>query len=337
MDDTEQPSGAHRFSKAPPNSDPLAAYRKEVERFHLLSKDQEMKLARRIKTGGKRGAEARKRMVESNLRLVISIARHYENRGLAMVDLIQEGNVGLLRAVEKYDPSRGFRFSTYATWWIKQAVRYALGTSARMVRVPNHVLDLSNKVRKFVRESGTGNGHAGANGNGNGYGTGYDQSAEELAMGIGVGAGKIGSALRMVAAKSVSLDAAYSGDSENSMAHSLEAAPGPERSLERSELHRLMALLDPKARHVLTRRFGLDGRDAVQLEVVAKELGISRERIRQLQAEAVRRLRDRSLEMGPDGQLELTLGLRPGRGYRPFRRRWTMVDIPEAPEARKAA
>jgi RNA polymerase sigma factor (sigma-70 family) len=311
--------------RANSSNDPLAAYRKEVERYKLLTKDEEIALARQIRAGGGWGTRARKRMVESNLRLVISIARKYEGHGLSMVDLIQEGNIGLLRAVEKFDPGLGFRFSTYATWWIKQSVRYALGSLARMVRVPNHVLDLSCRIRKFVRESE------------NGAKNGHEPEASDLAAGMGVSAEKIGGALRRVAAKSVSLNSAFSGDSENSMADRLEASPGPERTLDKGELVRLMAFLDPKGRYVLTRRFGLDGRDAVQLEVVAKEMDISRERVRQLQAEAIRRLRDRSLEVGPDGDLELRLSLRPGRGYRPFRRRRTMVDIPEAPEAWTAA
>lgn len=291
--DPVPPANGHRVSAA---SDPLGAYRKEVVKFRLLTKEEERELGRRVRAGGPTAKEARRRMIESNLRLVLAIARTFENRGLSTIDLVQEGNIGLVKAVEKFNPALGNRFSTYATWWIKQSIRYALATSARVVRVPNHVLDLYAKARKLEREG-----------------------SENVAGDLEVSEGKVASALERVAARSVSLDAAFASDSEHSLSQTLEARQESKSPLERAELVRMLRPLQPKERHVLTRRFGLDGLPPAQLEVVAHELGISRERVRQIQLEAIRRLRKRSTGVNPDGEAEIMLGPVCKRGYRRFR------------------
>lgn len=288
-----------------PRSDPLELYRKEINRYPLLTKEEEVRLGRKIRSGRKGSRQARRTMVESNLRLVLAIARSYEGRGLSLLDLVQEGNLGLIRAVEKFDPSRGFRFSTYATWWIKQAIRYGLGTSARMVRVPNHILELSVKAKKLLRRSSVGDGR--------------EQDTEGVAGLLETSQEKIGTALRRVAARHTSLDVPCSGDSEYSVGDTLEAPRESGIPLDRRELVRLLGPLDPKGRHILCRRFGLDGRGPVQLEVVARELGISRERVRQLQVEAIKRLRFLSVEMDVGGELDIRLKPPHMRGHDPFR------------------
>lgn len=308
------PSANAKKANGHVRADPFEIYRQEVSRYRLLTKEEEVILGRTIRAGGKGAAEASRKMAEANLRLVLSIARSYEGRGLSLLDLVQEGNIGLLRAVQKFDPSLGFRFSTYATWWIKQAIRYGLGTSVRMVRVPNQVLELSAKVYKLLRGS----------------------SPEEVADHLEMSEEEVASALRKVAARSASLDAAFSRDSGHSMGDVLEAAPEAERPIDPRELARLLAPLEPKVRHVLARRFGLDGRGPTQLEVVAGELGISRERVRQLQVEGVRRLRNLSLERDEEGEPDIKLQPRQGRGYHPFRRpRRKLVETAEIPPARK--
>jgi RNA polymerase nonessential primary-like sigma factor len=283
------------------NFDLLAAYRKEIIRYPLLSKEEERTLARKAKGKGLEAAAARRTMIESNLRLVLSIARTFENRGLSIVDLVQDGNVGLLRAVEKFNPSLGFRFSTYATWWIKQSIRYGLSTSARTVRVPNHVLDLSAKAKKLLQGS---------------------VEREDLAEKLDVDGEKVDRVLRKAAARSVSLSATFSGETAECLGDTLEAAPERRAALDRTELIKILSPLNAKERHVLARRFGLDGQSPAQLEVVARELGISRERVRQIQMEAVKQLRKCSLGAGPDGEPEIVLKSRKRRrAYRRLRSR----------------
>ncbi len=281
--------------------DILSSYRKEIVRYPLLSKEEERALSKKIQAGGRGAANARRMMIESNLRLVLSIARTFENRGLSIVDLVQDGNVGLLRAVEKFNPSLGFRFSTYATWWIKQSIRYGLSTSARTVRVPNHILDLSAKAKKLLQGS---------------------TEPGDLAEKLDVDQEKVGRVLQKAAARSVSLDACFSGETAECLGDTLEAPPEHRIALDRSELVKVLNPLTPKERHILTRRFGLDGRDPAQLEVVARELGISRERVRQIQMKAVKYLRSCSRSVGHDGEPEIVLRLRKRRrGYRRFRGR----------------
>lgn len=295
------------------NQDLLSSYRKEIVQYQLLSKEEERTLARKMRRGGAAGRAARNAMIQANLRLVLSIARKFENKGLSIVDLVQDGNIGLLRAVEKFNPALGFRFSTYATWWIKQAIRYGLSTSARTVRVPNHILDLSAKARKLMQAD----------------------SEADVAGQLDVDEEKVGRVLRKASARSVSLDASFPGSTRTECLGDTLEAPAQERvALDRGELVRVLAPLSPKERHVLARRFGLDGQDPAQLEVVARELGISRERVRQIQMEAVKQIRRSSTGTGSDGEPEIIFNHRKRRrGYRRFRRPRKSLETAQAAEA----
>ena len=255
----------------------LRVYLKEIGRIPLLTREEETALARRIRAGD---ASAKARLTEANLRLVVQIARRYLNRGLPLPDLIEEGNLGLLRAVEKFDPDRGTRFSTYATWWIRQAIVRALANQARTIRLPVHVeLLLGRYKREQQRLSQT---------------LGRPPTIEELAAALGTSVEQV-EELEEIRLQPVSLETPIG---EGGRVADLVADPSADPSQALASLFReradLVSVLDDLAaneRTVLRRRFGLEGDDPETLDAIGRRLGLTRERIRQIEAGGLRKLR----------------------------------------------
>jgi RNA polymerase primary sigma factor len=262
----------------PLTSDPLKLYVRALGDGRLLTPVEERELARRKDEGD---PEAKKRLIEGNLRLVMSITRNYTRADVPLLDLIQEGNLGLIRAVEKFDVTMGYKLSTYATWWIKQAVQRALAEQSRTIRLPVHVADQVRKVQKTRRALGQK--------------LNRDPSLDEIAAECEIPATKVRDLLDMVQ-DHVSLETPV-GDGESVMSDLIEdtAAEAPEEatatSLRTRELNDALEQLNPRLHRVLVLRFGLDGGHPRTLEDVGKVLGITRERVRQLETRALRELR----------------------------------------------
>ncbi|WP_233520511.1 RNA polymerase sigma factor RpoS [Flocculibacter collagenilyticus] len=260
--------------------DATQLYLGEIGFSPLLSAEEEVFYARKALKGDE---ASRKRMIESNLRLVVKIARRYNNRGLALLDLIEEGNLGLIRAVEKFDPERGFRFSTYATWWIRQTIERAIMNQTRTIRLPIHVVKELNVYLRTARELAQQLDH--------------EPTAEEIAEKLDRPVEEVSKMLRLNE-KISSVDMPIGGDSDKALLDVIadEKGMGPELKLQDDDIkHSIVHWLEelnPKQREVLARRFGLLGYEQSTLEDVGKEIGLTRERVRQIQVEALRRLKD---------------------------------------------
>jgi RNA polymerase nonessential primary-like sigma factor len=266
--------------------DATQLYLGEIGFSPLLTAEEEVLYARRALKGDE---AARKRMIESNLRLVVKISRRYSNRGLALLDLIEEGNLGLIRAVEKFDPERGFRFSTYATWWIRQTIERALMNQTRTIRLPIHVVKELNIYLRTARELSQKLDH--------------EPTAEEIAQKLDKPVSDVSKMLRLNERIS-SVDTPIGGDGEKAL---LDIIPDsthsdPEVSTQdddiKSSLIHWLDELNPKQKEVLARRFGLLGYEPSTLEEVGREINLTRERVRQIQVEGLRRLRDILVKQG---------------------------------------
>ncbi|MDM3752026.1 RNA polymerase sigma factor RpoS [Proteus mirabilis] len=255
-------------------------YLGEIGYSPLLSAEEEVFFARRALRGD---IPSRQRMIESNLRLVVKISRRYTNRGLALLDLIEEGNLGLIRAVEKFDPEKGFRFSTYATWWIRQTIERAIMNQTRTIRLPIHIVKELNVYLRTARELA--------------HKLDHEPSVEEIAQTLDKPVDDVSKMLRLNERIS-SVDTPIGGDSDKALLDIIsdENEEGPEATIQNNNLKenivKWLFELNPKQREVLARRFGLLGYEAETLEDVGREIGLTRERVRQIQVEGLRRLKD---------------------------------------------
>ncbi|MBN3491287.1 RNA polymerase sigma factor RpoS [Vibrio neptunius] len=283
---TQAEENKEEFDVSTKSLDATQLYLGEIGFSPLLTAEEEVLYARRALRGDE---AARKRMIESNLRLVVKISRRYSNRGLALLDLIEEGNLGLIRAVEKFDPERGFRFSTYATWWIRQTIERALMNQTRTIRLPIHVVKELNIYLRTARELSQKLDH--------------EPTAEEIATQLDKPVDDVSKMLRLNERIS-SVDTPIGGDGEKAL---LDIIPDvnnsdPEVSTQdddiKSSLIDWLDELNPKQKEVLARRFGLLGYEPSTLEEVGREINLTRERVRQIQVEGLRRLREILIKQG---------------------------------------
>ena len=283
LDDEQEISqtpSSKSYEEVSANLDATQIYLSEIGFSPLLSAEEEVHFSRLALKGDE---PSRKRMIESNLRLVVKIARRYNNRGLPLLDLIEEGNLGLIRAVEKFDPERGFRFSTYATWWIRQTIERAIMNQTRTIRLPIHVVKELNTYLRTARELVQKLDH--------------EPTAEDIAKELDVPVGDVSKMLKLNE-RITSVDTPFAGDSEKGLLDIIadEGGSDPENNLQDNDMkHNIIHWLEElssKQREVLARRFGLLGYEAATLEDVGREIGLTRERVRQIQVEALKRLRD---------------------------------------------
>lgn len=259
--------------------DPVRMYLKEIGRVPLLSAEEEIELAKRIEKGDE---EAKRRLAEANLRLVVSIAKKYVGRGMLFLDLIQEGNLGLIKAVEKFDYRKGYKFSTYATWWIRQAITRAIADQARTIRIPVHMVETINKYlrvsRQLLQELGR------------------EPTPEEIAERMGISVERVRD-IRKIAQEPVSLETPIGEEEDSHLGDFIEDedAPAPAEAashfLLKEQLEDVLDSLTPREEKVLRLRFGLDDGRARTLEEVGQVFGVTRERIRQIESKALRKLR----------------------------------------------
>ena len=259
--------------------DPVRMYLKEIGKVPLLDNDAELVLAEKMAHGD---VEAKKQLVEANLRLVVSIAKRYVGKGMFFLDLIQEGNLGLMKAVDKFDYRKGYKFSTYATWWIRQAITRAIADQARTIRIPVHMVETIHKVSRYSRQLLQEYGR--------------EASAEEIAEKMGTSADKIREIMK-IAQDPVSLETPIGEEEDTHLGDFIQDddSPAPAEAasyaLLREQLNEVLHTLTPREEHVLKLRFGLDDGRTRTLEEVGKEFNITRERIRQIEAKALRKLR----------------------------------------------
>ena len=259
--------------------DPVRMYLPEIGKVSLLTQEEEIELAVRMSQGDE---EAKRRMAEANLRLVVSIAKRYVGRGMLFLDLIQEGNLGLIKAVEKFDYTKGYKFSTYATWWIRQAITRAIADQARTIRIPVHMVETINKVIRVSRQLLQELGH--------------DPSAEEIAAEMNIPVEKVRDILK-IAQEPVSLETPIGEEEDSHLGDFIpdEDASEPSEaasfSLLKEQLMSVLATLTPREEKVLRLRFGIEDGRTRTLEEVGKEFNVTRERIRQIEAKALRKLR----------------------------------------------
>jgi RNA polymerase nonessential primary-like sigma factor len=264
-------------------------YLNDIGQHALLTADEELRLARAMRDGD---FDARQTLIERNLRLVVSLARHYVHRGLALPDLVEEGNLGLIHALGKFDPERGFRFSTYATWWIRQSIERAVMSQSRTIRLPAHVVKEMNVVLRALRHL---EAHAPADAR--------DTTLEDVAHLLGKSVAEIERLLRY-REQPLSLDAPLPHDTSLTVGDGVadESAASPELLLHVSAIERYvgdwLAELTPRQRGVIERRYGLNGYDVATLDELATEMGVTRERVRQIQGEAIDKLRSRISRRG---------------------------------------
>lgn len=281
----EEEAGDEVDTKAPKGmsiDDPVRMYLREIGRIKLLTADEEIDLARKIVKGGEVGVIAKRKLVQANLRLVVSIAKKYVGRGMLFLDLIQEGNLGLIRAAEKFDHERGYKFSTYATWWIRQAITRAIADQARTIRIPVHMVETINKLKKVTRKLAQDFSRK--------------PSEEELAKAMGITINKLREIIK-VAQEPLSLETPIGKEEDSRLGDFIEDrdADAPVKTvaheLLREDLAEVLSSLSPRERDVLRLRFGMDDGRQRTLEEVGQLFGVTRERIRQIEAKALRKLR----------------------------------------------
>ena len=289
------------------SNDSVRMYLSEIGRVPLIDARKEVELARRIRKGD---ASAKQQLAEANLRLVVSIAKKYIGRGLSFLDLIQEGNIGLFRAVEKFDPERGFKFSTYATWWIRQAITRAIADQARTIRIPVHMVETINKLthtqRRLVQELGR------------------EPTLEELAVEMEMDIRKV-QHIQKISQDIVSLEAPVGSEEDSKLGDFIEdeEAVNPfeatNRQLKKENVHAMLEFLTPRERKIIEMRFGLKDGIGHTLEEVGQEFGVTRERIRQIEAKVLQKMRDhpRSLTIREQGGAPKRVGFASSGAFTP--------------------
>ena len=263
--------------------DPVRMYLKEIGKVPLLTAEEEIELSKQMELGGEEGKRAQQRLAEANLRLVVSIAKRYVGRGMLFLDLIQEGNLGLIKAVEKYDYRKGFKFSTYATWWIRQAITRAIADQARTIRIPVHMVETINKLirvsRQLLQELGR------------------EPTPEEIAEEMGMSVERVREILK-ISQEPVSLETPIGEEEDSHLGDFIQddnvpvPADAAAFTLLKEQLVEVLGTLTEREQKVLRLRFGLDDGRARTLEEVGKEFNVTRERIRQIEAKALRKLRN---------------------------------------------
>ena len=266
-------------------TDPIHMYLKEIGQVPLLTPEQEIELAKRVEEGDK---EAKRKLEEANLRLVVSIAKHYTGHGMSLMDLIQEGSLGLIRAVEKYDYKKGFRFSTYATWWIRQSITRAIADQGRTIRIPVHMVENINKVNRSARDLVQK--------------LGRDPTTEELAQETHMPVERIRE-IQRISREPVSMETPVGDEEDSSLGDFIrdDTTPHPAdeaaRTMLREQIREILSDLTEREQQVLRLRYGLDDDRSRTLEEVGRQLNVTRERIRQIEAKALRKLKRKNTRM----------------------------------------